>query len=186
MNFFNLVVLSLALARVAFAVAVASSVVLADLSPRRIFRLAFHFGLFQALMPVLGWLTGSLISGYVAGFSHWVAFVLLAVVGGRMVRGGWQQGDDTQERADPTRGWGLVLLSVATSLDALAVGLSLAVLGNPIVVPALTIGVITAAVTAIGMLLGERIGERWGPRVELVGGLVLIAIGVKIVSQHLF
>jgi len=184
MSFPALLILALALAMDAFAVALASSVVLGQLTHRRVFRLAFHFGLFQALMPALGWLTGSLVSGYITGLDHWVAFVLLALVGGRMVRGGLQQGDAGRERTDPTRGWDLVLLSVATSIDALAVGLSLALLGTPIVVPAVTIGVITAAVTAVGMLLGQKVGERWGPRVEVVGGLVLIAIGLKIVAQH--
>jgi putative Mn2+ efflux pump MntP len=184
MSLVSLIVVALALAMDAFAVAVASSVVLGELTPRRVFRLAFHFGLFQALMPTLGWLAGTAISDYIGAIDHWVAFMLLAVVGGRMVRGGLQQGDDERERTDPTRGWDLVILSVATSIDALAVGLSLAVLGNQIIVPAITIGVITAAVTATGMFLGQKVGEHWGPRVEIAGGLVLIVIGIRIVMQH--
>ena len=184
MNLASLIIVALALAMDAFAVAVASSLSLDRLTPRRVFRLAFHFGLFQALMPTIGWLTGSVFSRYISGIDHWVAFMLLGVVGGRMVHGGLRQGDAPKKRTDPTTGWDLVLLSVATSIDALAVGFSLAMLDSPILVPAFMIGIITAAVTATGMLLGQKIGERWGPRVEIVGGLVLIAIGMRIVLQH--
>jgi putative Mn2+ efflux pump MntP len=185
MDLISLVFVAVALATDAFAVAVATGVALGELTRRRVFRLAFHFGLFQALMPVIGWLAGTAIHRRIADWDHWVAFALLALVGGRMLVGAIGGGDARRSAADPTRGWHLVGLSVATSVDALAVGLSLALLGNPILLEALVIGLITMALTAAGMLLGRRLGEGWGPRIEVAGGILLIAIGIKIVVDHM-
>jgi putative Mn2+ efflux pump MntP len=170
----------------AFAVATVAGLTLQPLTRRHVFRLAFHFGLFQALMPVIGWTAGRAVYRYMSTFDHWVAFALLAFVGGRMVWGALNgDGEEVSREKDPTRGWTLVTLSIATSIDALAVGLSLAMVGAPIVVPAMVIGVVAAAFTTVGMGLGRYVGSRWGKRVELLGGLVLIAIGVKILVEHL-
>lgn len=185
MGLLSVVFVAFALAVDAFAVAVVTGVSVAALTARRVFRLAFHFGLFQAFMPILGWCAGTAVHRYIAAVDHWMAFALLAVVGGRMVVGAVRGAEEHRASADPTRGWDLVLLSVATSIDALAVGLSLAMLSTPIAVPALVIGVITAAVTATGMVLGRRIGAAWGPRFEAVGGIVLIVIGARIMAQHM-
>lgn len=185
MGWIGILALAAALAMDAFAVAVASGLVLNPMRRRQVFRLSFHFGLFQALMPVLGWAAGSTIYRFIAAFDHWVAFGLLAFVGGMMFLGAFRRSGEKLERRDPTRGWNLVILSVATSIDALAVGLSLALIGIPILVPALVIGVLTAAFTGAGMLLGRRIGTLWGKRVEAVGGLILIAIGIRILVEHL-
>ena len=151
------------------------------------FRLAFHFGLFQALMPTIGWAAGKAVHGYIAPFDHWVAFGLLVFVGGKMVWGAVRgEGDDGAGANDQTSGWALVLLSVATSIDALAVGLSLAMIGSTIVLAAVVIGLVAAAFTATGMVLGRRIGALWGKRVEVFGGLILIGIGVRIVIEHVY
>ena len=184
MDWVSVVFVSFALAMDAFAVAVVAGAALDVLTARRIFRLAFHFGLFQAMMPILGWLAGRAIHDRIATVDHWVAFGLLALIGNRMIIGAWRE-ERHHRRTDPTTGWHMVMLSVATSIDALAIGLSLAVLGNAIALPALTIGLITAAVTATGMALGRRIGEGWGPRIEAAGGVALIAIGAKIVLEHI-
>jgi manganese efflux pump family protein len=184
MGFAGIVMIAVALAMDALAVAIVTGVSLA-VTRRRVFRLAFHFGLFQALMPTLGWMLGRPIQAYISAFDHWIAFGLLAIVGGRMIIGALSEDRSQRKPVDTTRGWDLVLLSVATSIDALAVGLSLAMLGTSIVVPAVTIGVITAAITAVGMLVGRRVGSDWGPRIEVVGGIGLIAIGLKIVAQHM-
>lgn len=190
MDWFSLFALAVALAMDAFAVAIVTGLTLPVLTRRHVFRLAFHFGLFQALMPVVGWVTGKAVHHLITAVDHWVAFCLLAVVGGRMVWGALHgdahhDGDHKPAVKDPTSGWTLVILSVATSLDALAVGLSLAMVDSTIVLPALVIGVVAASFTAVGMLLGRRIGVRWGERVEVVGGLLLIGIGVKILVEHL-
>ena len=177
-------VLLLALALSADAFSVALAVGLRHSSRRQVFRLSWHFGLFQALMPVLGWLAGVAVRDYIAVLDHWVAFGLLAFVGGKMLWEARREPEDSRPAGDSTRGWALVLLSVATSIDALAVGLSLAMVGSTIIMPAMVIGVVAAAFTAVGMVLGRRIGSLWGKRVEVLGGLILIGIGVKIVVEH--
>lgn len=185
MSAWSLLAIALALAMDAFAVAVVTGLSGAPLTRRRVFRLAFHFGLFQALMPALGWGAGRAIYRWVSHLDHWIAFALLAVVGGRMIWGALH-GDEEQRRAgDATRGWSLVMLSVATSIDALAVGLSLAMIGADILVPALVIGAVAAVLTAAGMVLGRVASQAWGKRVEVLGGVILIAIGVRIVWEHM-
>jgi manganese efflux pump family protein len=186
MGWLSLFALACALAMDAFAVAVVTGLTLQPMTRRHIFRLAFHFGLFQALMPVLGWLAGSAVHQYIEAFDHWIAFGLLAFVGGNMIHGA-MKGDEARPDSsrDPTSGWDLVLLSVATSIDALAVGLSLAMVGSAIAIPAIVIGIVAAAFTASGMVLGRRIGALWGKRVEVLGGLVLLGIGIKIVAEHI-
>lgn len=185
MNGWNLVAIALALAMDAFAVAIVTGLADVPLTRRRIFRLAFHFGLFQALMPAIGWAAGRAVYRWVAPIDHWVAFALLSLVGGRMMWGALHGREEERGAGDNTRGWNLVVLSVATSIDALAVGLSIAMIGAAILVPALVIGAVAATLTAVGMLLGRWIGAAWGKRVEVVGGGILIAIGIRIVVAHL-
>lgn len=150
---------------------------------RAVFRLAFHFGLFQFLMPVAGWLAGARLVGLLGAFDHWLAFGLLALVGGRMIAAGLGRGPETP-RGDPSRGWTLVALAVATSIDALAVGLSLALLKVSVWLPALVIGLVCAALSVAGVRLGRVLGTLAGTRMEVAGGLVLMAIGVRILFEH--
>jgi manganese efflux pump family protein len=185
MDWFSLLALACALAMDAFAVAIVTGLTLNQLTRRHVFRLAFHFGLFQALMPIIGWAAGKAVYRYISEFDHWVAFGLLAFVGGRMFWGAMHKDADIEPDNDPTSGWALVILSVATSLDALAVGLSLAMVGSTIIVPAIVIGIVAAAFTITGMLLGQQIGSLWGKRIEALGGIILILIGAKIVAEHL-
>jgi putative Mn2+ efflux pump MntP len=186
MDSLNLLALAVALAMDAFAVAVVAGITVVPLTKRRIFRLAFHFGLFQGLMPTIGWAAGIAIHKTIAVFDHWIAFGLLAFVGGRMIWVALSGEEETLDTShDPTKGWTLVVLSVATSIDALAVGLSLGVIGSNILVPVLVIGFIAAAFTVLGMLLGRLIGTRWGKRIEILGGIILLGIGIKIVLEHL-
>lgn len=175
--------IAVALAMDAFAVALAAGGVLNPLTRRHLFRLGFHFGLFQALMPVCGWLAGMAVQQWISAYDHWIAFVLLAVVGGRMIVEAFEEKED-KVVSDPTRGLTMVMLSVATSIDALAVGLSLAMLGVSVWLPAAVIGVVAGVLTVFGMLLGRRLGAGWGKRVEVCGGLVLCIIGVKILLEH--
>lgn len=181
---FTLFFIAVALAMDAFAVALAAGVALHPVSKRQLFRLGFHFGLFQALMPVIGWLAGLSVQELISAYDHWVAFGLLAFVGGKMIHESFQDEEENQ-KTDPTRGATMVMLSIATSIDALAVGLSLAVIGVSIWTPALVIGLTAGVLTVTGMLLGGRIGQIWGKRVEVLGGLVLISIGLKILFEHL-
>jgi len=177
--------LAAALAMDAFAVAVATGLYLRTVSGRQTFRLAFHFGLFQALMPVLGWVAGRTVADLLARWDHWVAFGLLLAIGGRMI---WEsrRGDEREGRGDPTRGVSLVVLSLATSMDALAVGLSLSLLDVEILWPAAVIGAVCAALTWAGLHLGRLAGgaARLGRWAERAGGIVLLAIGVHILWEH--
>jgi len=183
-----LVLLSVAvgLAMDAFAVAIGVSVTLGGTSRRQVFRLAWHFGLFQALMPVVGWAAGISIRPWIEAWDHWVAFTLLALVGGRMLINSFRADDAEQRDADPTRGWSLVGLSVATSIDALAVGLSFAALGLKVWLPAVVIGLTAGVLTAVGTLAGRFLGVRFGKRMSALGGLVLLAIGCRILVEHLW
>ena len=148
------------------------------------FRLAFHFGLFQFVMPVVGWVVGARVARYVGSVDHWVAFGILAYVGGRMVAAGIS-GEQPAGPRDPSRGLTLIMLSVATSIDALAVGLSLAMLDVSIWWPSVTIGAVTGLLSAIALRAGSVLGAAVGKRMEIAGGLVLIAIGFRILAQHL-
>ena len=185
MNWAEILLLAVALAMDAFAVSWSAGAILGTATPRQTFRLSWHFGLFQAIMPILGWSLGTSFAPLIESVDHWVAFGLLALVGGRMVLSAIR-GDEDGGNGDPTRGVTLVVLAVATSIDALAVGLSLAVLEASVLLPALVIGVTAAAFSAAGIHLGRAMGRiswigRWA---EGSGGLVLLGIGLKILIVH--
>lgn len=185
MDWSELIGISVGLGMDAFAVAVAASVVLGAVNPRQLFRLSFHFGLFQALMPVLGWAAALTFAGAVVEWSHWVAFTLLALIGGRALVEGIRGGDAPLGAGDPSKGLRMVTLSVAVSIDALAAGVSFAMLGIIVWMPAMVIGVITAAMTLVGLRIGARVGAALGHRAAILGGLILVGIGVKILLQGL-
>lgn len=182
MDSLTLLGIAFALAMDAFAVALGTGVTLRRLTGRHLFRLGFHFGLFQALMPVVGWLAGKSLVQWMTAWDHWIAFALLSFVGGRMIYESFAV--DEPPDKDPTRGLTLVMLSLATSIDALAVGFSLSILNVSIWTPAVVIGLVAGVMTLVGMLIGDRVGARWGSRVEILGGLTLIAIGLKILWEH--
>ena len=174
--------LAVALAVDAFGVGAAVGV--RHRSARQRFRLSYHFGLFQALMPLAGVAAGAALEKIVRDFDHWIAFGLLAFVGVRMIRGALRDEDRTEAR-DLTRGWSLIVLSAAVSIDALAVGVTFGLTGVDFWVPILVIGVVAAAATLAGMLLAGRFGRSLGKRAEFAAGLVLIGIGAKILFEHL-
>jgi manganese efflux pump family protein len=183
LDFLPLMGIAIGLAMDAFSVAVATGLVLGSASPRQTFRLSFHFGLFQFLMPIIGWFLGSTVAVYISAYDHWLAFVLLGYVGGKMI---WESifGDGGGLRGDPTKWPTLIVLAVATSIDALAVGLSLALLNVPVFYPATVIGIVAAALTFVGLRVGKRAGRLLGIWMERLGGLVLIGIGAKIILEH--
>ncbi|HON58414.1 MAG TPA: manganese efflux pump MntP family protein [Smithella sp.] len=148
-----------------------------------VLRLSSAFGWFQFGMAVLGWLAGLSIVSLIASFDHWIAFALLALVGGKMIREGFDDKAEV-EKTDPTRGWPLLLLAVATSIDSLAVGFSFSILKNEILLPAVIIGVVCFLMTGIGMLFGKVLAGIFGRKVEIFGGFVLVAIGIKILVDH--
>jgi putative Mn2+ efflux pump MntP len=183
----DILLIAVGLAMDAFTVAMAVGLHLGQrgkISHRHYFRLCFHFGLFQFFMPILGWLAGITVKSYIESFDHWVAMALLSYIGIKLIREGGESGD--YHGVDPTRGMSLIVLSVATSIDALAMGLSLAILGTGIIYPSAIIGVVAALFTFAGLLLGRNIGLKWRGRLALIGGLGLIGIGLKILAEHLF
>jgi len=184
MNFLEIAGLSCALAMDAFAVAVSNGITIKENHLLHAFRIAFFFGLFQAVMPVLGWFLGQTFSAYVSRFDHWIAFGLLAFVGGRMIRESRDM--NKQECRNCSHFPTLLLMSLATSIDALAVGFSFAFLGIGILFPVLCIGVITFILSLVGFRLGFRLMHLAEDKMEMIGGLVLIAIGLKILAEHLF
>jgi manganese efflux pump family protein len=186
MRFLVVLGMAVALAMDCFAVSLGMSCGERRLTLKQILRVALFFGGFQFAMPVLGWLAGEGVLRYIERFDHWVALGLLAFVGLKMVRESFEKGEaGTADGEDRTRGVPLLVLSVATSIDALAVGLSLSVLRTSILPPAALIGVVCFALSVAGAKLGPVLGKAFGKRAELAGGLILIGIGVKIVAEHI-
>jgi putative Mn2+ efflux pump MntP len=186
MDFFTIILIALALAVDAFAVALAAGVSLCQVNGRQTFRLAFHFGLFQAMMNIIGWGAGLTVRTVLSNIDHWLAFGLLALVAAKMIKDSLAGREEEAEKVDPTKGYTLVMLSVATSIDSLAVGLSFSVLHVSIWLPATIIGLVATLLTVIGLKLGCVLGSasRVGSRAEIAGGLVLLGIGFNILHQH--
>ncbi len=184
MTTFEIIIIAVGLAMDASAVCLAAAAAGFAKDARAKFRLSFHFGLFQFLMPVLGWLLGISFVSHFKAFDHWIAFFLLAFVGIRMIREGMDKSSAIQKK-DPSRGMTMVMLSVATSIDALAVGLSLAMLDVNIWYPSAIIGVITAGMSLLAIKIGTKLGRMFGKRMEIFGGLILILIGSRILFSHL-
>jgi manganese efflux pump family protein len=182
----SILLIAIGLAMDCFAVSLGVGTAGTATGPRPTFRLFFHFGLFQGGMTLLGWLAGKTVVTYIADLDHWVAFVLLAFVGVRMIRGGLQRAGEEPAIPDPSRGLTLVMLSIATSIDALAVGLSLALLAVNVLWASLLIGGVSAVISLVGLLLGNQLGLRFGKSMEILGGIILIGIGLRVVITHLF
>ena len=178
-------ILLLALALSADAFSVGAALGLKHRSPRQTFRLAFHFGLFQALLPLLGALLGTTLLAQVERWDHWIAFGLLVFLGVRMIRHAHEDGRKRVADRDPTRGWSLVGFSVAVSIDALAAGVTLPAVGAPILPAVITIGMVAGLSTLVAIRLAATIAERLGARIEVAAGFVLIGLGVKVLLDHL-
>jgi len=177
MAWWEIILVAVSLGADAFAVALAIGT--SEPSPRRAFRLSFHFGLFQFLMPIIGSATARRLVAVIGAYDHWVAFGLLAAIGGKMLWEAFRPSEPTV-RTDPSRGWSLVALSLATSLDALGVGFSLGVLGQAVFWPAVVVGAVAAAMTLVGLALGRALSRKFGRAAEAFGGAVLVAIGVRL------
>lgn len=188
MTVWTLLLIALGTSADAFAVALGRGLHLPTLTAVRVGLIALVFGAFQAGMPLLGWLLGSTFAESISGVDHWIAFGLLALVGGKMLWEAFHPDDadeDTSGDTDVLDLKVLLVLGVATSIDALAVGVSLSFVAVSIGWAVLLIGVVTALVSAAGVVIGHRVGIRWGRPAEIVGGVVLILIGVSIVLEHL-
>jgi len=185
MGTIDIIVIAVGLAMDAAAVSLAAAASGFAKDGRAAFRLAFHFGFFQFFMPVVGWFLGIGFVSYLKSFDHWIAFGLLLFVGGRMICSGMDS-SQTAIKKDPSRGMTMVMLSIATSIDALAIGLSLAMLDVNIWYPSVIIGVITAGLSLLAISIGKRLGVLFGKPMEIVGGLILIFIGSRILFLEFF
>lgn len=183
LDILSILFIALGLSADCFAVALSGSISMRTVSFVPLLRTALAFGGFQAVMPVIGWLAGRTVVDLIADYDHWVAFVLLALVGGRMI---WESFRtlESQKRIDITKGLALLTLAAATSIDALAVGLSFAFLRVNIALACSVIGVVAFGITIAGFTLGEKAGTLLGKRAEAVGGVILILIGLRILLSH--
>lgn len=187
MDISTTLIISVGLAMDAFAVSLGVGTSPSDhqeASWRRVARIALHFGIFQALMTLLGWLAGSTIASVISSFDHWVAFGLLLWVGGRMIKEGLNPEGITRCE-DITHGRTLLVLCVATSIDALAVGLSMAMLQVDILSASALIGIVTLFLSLVGGFTGHLLGDKFGKRMEIIGGILLVGIGLRIVISHM-
>ena len=184
MTFFTAFFIAISLGMDCFAVSLCAGTSRHEKTWRYSFRIAYHFGLFQGGMTFLGWLAGTTIAQFVANYDHWIAFALLAWIGVRMIREGLDPNWETCP-ADPSRGMTLVMLSLATSIDAMAIGLSLALLQTSILQTSLLIGAVSLLLSLLGLAIGNRLGSFFGKRMEIVGGLTLSLIGLRILLSHL-
>jgi putative Mn2+ efflux pump MntP len=185
MSVWTLLVIAVGVSADAFAVALGKGLHMKRLTPRGAGSIAIAFGVFQALMPIIGWVLARNFRDYIVAVDHWIAFGLLLLIGGKMLWEAFSSDEDDEEDSDKDIGFReLVVLSVATSIDALAVGISFAFLDVSIVPAALAIGVTTAIITLVGVIVGHRAGRRFGKPAEILGGLILIGIGVNIVLEH--
>ena len=182
MDFAELLLIAVGLSMDAFAVSVCKGLSVKELKGRHVLLVGLYFGGFQALMPVIGWLLGYRFESLITEIDHWIAFVLLALIGGNMIRESFSEDEELNDDFGVKT---MLLLAVATSSDALAVGITFAFLSVKILPAAGTIGLTTFLLSGVGVLIGRAFGARWKSGAERVGGLILILIGLKILLEHL-
>jgi len=183
-DWFLIFVIAISLAMDCLAVSLGIGCAMPNCDKRAVFRLSFHFGFFQSGMTLLGWLAGNTILPFIANYDHWFAFLLLAWIGVRMLHEGLSK-EGVQINGDPTRGRMLVLLSLATSIDALGVGMSLSIIKTDIAFSSFLIGMVSLIATIFGLKSGNRLNLRFGKKIEILGGLILISIGTHFLLSHL-
>ncbi|WP_303022630.1 manganese efflux pump MntP family protein [uncultured Ruminococcus sp.] len=187
MGIVELLLTAIALSMDAFAVSVCKGLGMRRMRYDQAFVISLYFGVFQALMPLIGWLLGTSFSRYIQAFDHWIAFVLLAFLGGKMLWDVFHEKEDGEQESAERRldHRELFMLAIATSIDALAVGIAFACLDVNIWSSISIIGVTTLVISFAGVWIGNRFGNRFQKKAEIAGGLVLILIGVKILAEHL-
>jgi manganese efflux pump family protein len=185
LDFITIFAIASALAMDTFAISIATGIRFGNnIRMIQMFRMPFAFGFFQSMMTVLGWLLGAGVKGFMQASDHWIALGLLVFIGGKMIYESFRNESEALEKGDPTTGLTLLALAVATSIDAFAVGLSFGLLRSDIVLPSIVIGLVTFAFALTGMKIGNLVGGKFGRRVEILGGVILILIGLRIFVQH--
>ena len=184
MSFIALVFVAVGLAMDAFTVSIAKGISLKKATMPQATKVALFFGGFQALMPLLGWLFGLSFEQYIKAFDHWIALILLTLIGGKMLYESFKGEDEEEDEVDPLNTRSLVVLAIATSIDALAVGVTFAFLDVNIIPSIALIGIITFFITFAGVIIGNKVGEYLKNYAEIVGGIILILIGISIFLEH--
>ena len=184
MDIISIILIAIGLSMDSLAVSITNGLTIKDLKLSKSLLIAFSLAFFQAIMPLIGWVAGNGIEDYIQEIDHWVAFVLLAFIGSKMLYEGFQRNKEVVDNQLSI----LTLLgqSIATSIDAFAVGISFAVLDYSIVLPVIIIGLVTFVFSMLGLHLGKLLGDKLGKYVEITGGIVLIGIGIKILIEHLY
>ena len=186
--FFTLLLMGVGLSMDAFAVSICKGLSMRKVNKKQCLVIGLFFGGFQALMPFIGWVLGSQFEQYITSIDHWIAFILLGFIGGKMVVEAIREKDDAVEvgKMDPPLDLKeMFILAIATSIDALAVGITFAFLQVPIVEAISIIGITTFVISVIGVYVGNFFGNRYKKKAELAGGMILILIGLKILLEHL-
>ena len=185
MTLLELFLIATGLSMDAFAVAICKGLSMEKMNPRHALIIGLYFGGFQALMPLGGYILGARFQDAITAYDHWIAFVLLLYLGGKMIYDSTQE-EDEDSKTNPLCNKTLFGLSIATSIDALAIGISLAILKSDIIIQASLIGIITFLMSVSGVYFGSRFGRKVDLKLDLIGGLILIGIGAKILIEHLF
>ncbi|KNZ40950.1 manganese efflux pump MntP family protein [Acetobacterium bakii] len=185
MSFSDLLLIAIGVSMDAFAVALSKGLGMRKLNYRHALIIALFFGGFQAVMPFIGWLLGRQFEQYITSFDHWIAFILLLLIGIKMIKEAFENNTGCKACTDAIDYKELLILSVATSIDALAVGITLAFLNVPILSTVGVIGLTTLILCFMGVVIGNRFGLKFKKNAEIAGGVVLILIGVKILLSHL-
>lgn len=183
MDFLTTLLISIGLAMDCFAVSLCAATINVKQNFRYRFRISFHFGLFQGGFTLIGYLLGSTVASLIQSIDHWIAFALLAFVATKMIKEGLETNEDFCP-SDPSRGKMLVLFSIATSIDALAVGLSLGIINSEIISTSLLIGLTSIVFSLLGLFLGRKLSTLFGKKMEILGGLVLLFIALRILIEH--
>lgn len=183
MDFFEIILIGFGLAMDAFAVSICKGLSMKKIKWKNAIIIAIYFGLFQAIMPVIGFFLGSTFSKFIQKMDHWIAFVLLSAIGVNMIKeSNDDEGENRNDRADFKT---MIVLAIATSIDALAVGITFAFFEVNLWLASLIIGVITFCLSFIGVVIGNKFGDKFQNKAELAGGFILIVIGLKILIEHL-
>jgi putative Mn2+ efflux pump MntP len=186
MKFISIIFLAIALAMDAFAVAIATGISLKTVTIRHRFRLAWHFGLFQSLMPLIGWYLGIRIYSTIEKYDNWIAFGLLTFIGLRMIKAFFSKREIHSTIKDPTKGSSLIFLSISTSIDAFAIGIIMSIMEISILIPVIIIGFVASLFTLIGLEIGHKASSNRyiGQYAQLIGGLILIIIAFNILCKY--
>lgn len=184
MDILSIILIAVGLSMDSFAVSITNGLTIKELNIKRILTISLSLAIFQAVMPLIGWMAGLGIEKYIKDLDHWIAFALLSLIGAKMIYDGAKKNADAKDIE--LKILTLVGQSFATSIDAFAVGISFALLDISIVTPILIIGIITFGFSLLGLQLGKFFGKRMRKSVEIFGGIVLVGIGIKILIEHLY